>query len=461
MNEDFDTLIIGAGMSGLAAGIRLAYFGQRVLLVERHSIIGGLNSFYRLRGRDHDVGLHAVTNYVPKGTKGKPLTKLLRQLRISWDELDLCPQLVSSVAFPGRRLRFSNDFSLFHEEVAREFPHQADDFAKLVTLIRDHDELDLSQKATSARAVIGDVLSDPTLIDMLFCPLCYYGSALEHDMDWNQFVIMFKSIFFEGFARPRRGVRHIIKLLSQRFKKNGGILRTKCGVERLDVKDGRVASVTLDNGDVVNAERILSSAGLAETLRLCGKEPTGDDEQPGQISFMESISVLDRLPSDLGHDETITFFCSSDRFNYRVPEGLSDPTSGVICSPNNYAYDEPLDEGIMRVTTQARFDRWDAMEEPGYVAAKHACYEASLDEVVKFVPDFRPNVVDVDIFTPRTIKKFTGHDNGAVYGAPHKRLDGRTHLENLFLCGTDQGFLGIVGAVLSGISMANLHLLKS
>ena len=50
--------------------------------------------------------------------------------------------------------------------------------------------------------------------------------------------------------------------------------------------------------------------------------------------------------------------------------------------------------------------------------------------------------------------------NGAIYGAPNKIKDGRTHLENLYLAGTDQGFLGIVGAMLSGISMANLHMLR-
>ena len=48
----YDTIIIGAGMSGLAAGIRLAHFDQRVCILERHSAIGGLNSFYRPRGRD-------------------------------------------------------------------------------------------------------------------------------------------------------------------------------------------------------------------------------------------------------------------------------------------------------------------------------------------------------------------------------------------------------------------------
>ena len=48
----YDTIIIGAGMSGLAAGIRLAYYDQKVCIVERHYTIGGLNSFYRLNGRD-------------------------------------------------------------------------------------------------------------------------------------------------------------------------------------------------------------------------------------------------------------------------------------------------------------------------------------------------------------------------------------------------------------------------
>ena len=68
-------------------------------------------------------------------------------------------------------------------------------------------------------------------------------------------------------------------------------------------------------------------------------------------------------------------------------------------------------------------------------------------------------MIDTDMFTPTTIRRFTGHDNGAVYGAPHKQLDGTTQLENLFLCGTDQGFVGIVGCIISGIAMANRHCL--
>lgn len=69
--------------------------------------------------------------------------------------------------------------------------------------------------------------------------------------------------------------------------------------------------------------------------------------------------------------------------------------------------------------------------------------------------------VATDMFTPTTVEKFTGHFRGAIYGAPDKNPEGRTALSNLYLCGTDQGMLGIVGSMLSGISMANQHLLQA
>jgi len=77
----YDAVIIGAGMSGLAAGIRLAYYDRRVLVLDRHTMPGGLNSFYRLGKRNFDVGLHAMTNYVERSVRNAPLNKLLRQLR--------------------------------------------------------------------------------------------------------------------------------------------------------------------------------------------------------------------------------------------------------------------------------------------------------------------------------------------------------------------------------------------
>ncbi|MEE8451944.1 MAG: NAD(P)-binding protein, partial [Thermoguttaceae bacterium] len=197
----YDTIIIGAGMSGLAAGIRLAHFEQRVCILERHSTIGGLNSFYRFGGRNYDVGLHALTNFVPKGTRRGPLAKLLRQLRFAWDEFSLSPQLGSTIAFPGIRLNFSNEFELFLSEVARHFPREKDGLKRLVDELSDYDQLGQADTGQSARQAVARYIDDPLLVEMIFCPLLFYGGARQHDMDFGQFTIMFRAIFLEGLAR--------------------------------------------------------------------------------------------------------------------------------------------------------------------------------------------------------------------------------------------------------------------
>src|SRR5205823_1979277 len=161
----YDTIIIGAGLSGLAAGIRLAYYEQRVCILERHYTIGGLNSFYRLRGRDYDVGLHAVTNYATKGTKKGPLVRLLRQLRLSWEDFSLAPQLGSAIAFPGVRLAFNNDIRLLESEIARTFPAQRDNFQRLMGQIVDYDDLDQNVFDISARQILSSTITNPLLVE--------------------------------------------------------------------------------------------------------------------------------------------------------------------------------------------------------------------------------------------------------------------------------------------------------
>ncbi|MCC6494193.1 MAG: NAD(P)/FAD-dependent oxidoreductase [Pirellulales bacterium] len=460
----YDVLIIGAGMSGLAAGIRLAYYDQRVCILERHWTIGGLNSFYRLRGRDYDVGLHAITNITPKGAKRGPLARLLRQLRLTWDELAISPQIGSEIAFPGVRLRFSNELDLLRSEIHRAFPDQRDNFERLVEAVIQYDDLDETHAAQSARLRLSELITEPLLVEMLLCPLMFYGSAREQDMDWGQVSIMFRSIFMEGLGRPHAGVRLILKQLVRKFRSLGGELRLRSGVERLHVDQGRVVGVTLESGETLEARRVLSSAGWLETMRLCDDgQAVPAQRPPGRLSFCETIATLDVEPKRLGYDRTITFFNDWERFDWRESQAPCDARSGVVCSPNNFDYDSPLDKdgaGVVRITALANHDYWRSLDDDAYRLEKLRWYDRIATSAVRFIPDYRGRVVDADMFTPKTIVRFTGHENGAIYGAPDKQLDGRTHLDNLFICGTDQGFVGIIGAITSGISMANMHCLK-
>ena len=460
----YDTIIIGAGMSGLAAGIRLAHYDQKVCILERHYTIGGLNSFYRVNGRNYDVGLHAVTNFTQKGAKKGPLARILRQLRFKWEDFSLSPQKGSRIAFPGAELRFDNDLDLLRAEVKKAFPSQVDNFETLVAKIADYDDLDQAAFEISGRKILNETISEPLLIEMLLCPLMWYGNAAEHDMAWGQFCIMFRSIFIEGFARPYKGVRLILKNLVKRFRSLGGELKLRKGVKKIHVDAGHAVCVELDDGEQIQGKRILSSAGRLETLRMCTDTSEPDPRSAGQLTFIESISILDREPEKIGNEDTIVFYNDSEKFNWERPSSeLCDTRTGVICSPNNYVYSDEegqLVDGVVRITTIADFDKWKSLSEEEYQREKLRWYDKSVAASVKYTPDFRPYVIDTDLFTPTTINRFTWHDNGAVYGAPDKVLDGKTHLDNLFLCGTDQGFVGIIGAMMSGISMANMHCLR-
>jgi phytoene dehydrogenase-like protein len=454
----YDAIVIGAGMSGLAAGIRLAQFDKRVVVLERHYLWGGLNSFYKQRGRRYDTGLHALTNFVPRHVKSAPLPRMLRQLRIAWEDLRLGEQTWSEIRFPGLRLRFANQFGLLEEEVAAAFPRERDGFARLVAAVRATDPFAADASTGSARAELGRFIRDPLLADAILLPICWYGSAREDDIDWDQFVILFKSLFFEGFARPHGGIKTLLDLLTARYRAAGGELRLQSGVARIlcDAR-GAARGVELDDGTELASDCILSSAGWPETMALCGRDvPAGDT---GALSFVESIHVLDRRCDALGHGATVTFFNRTDRFRWRRPDALVDVESGVLCATDNYASDPPAEEGLVRVTSLADHDRWCALDEAGYQAAKTRECDRILDAAAPYGIDPRPYRIDGDMFTPRTIRSFTGRLNGAVYGSPHKRRDGGTGILNLHVVGTDQGLVGVVGALMSGVTMANRHAL--
>ncbi len=80
---EYQLVIIGGGLSGLAAGIRAARFGLKTLIVEQHFRAGGLNSYYSRKGFLLETGLHAMTNFAPVGEKRAPLNRLFRQLKFS------------------------------------------------------------------------------------------------------------------------------------------------------------------------------------------------------------------------------------------------------------------------------------------------------------------------------------------------------------------------------------------
>ncbi|AUN98133.1 NAD(P)/FAD-dependent oxidoreductase [Bacteriovorax stolpii] len=465
--EKVDCVVIGAGMSGLAAGIRLAMYNKKVLVLEKHTISGGLNSYYARGKRKFDVGLHALTNFVTPSDRGKPFNKLMKQLRIPYEEFKLSPQNYSLIQFPDKSLKFTNEINVLIEEINQNFPQEIDGFIRLLEHIKNFDEVNLNNETVMAKTVVRTFIKNDSLVEMIFCPLLIYGSAWENDMDFSQFVIMFKSIFLEGFSRPEGGVRTIIDLLLKKLSDVGGELRFKSEVTRIISHGGKVVGVEINHNQIIECSQILSSMGLPETYGVVSEFENLDHPAVGQLSFCESILVTDKKPRELGVDATIIFYNNRPEYLYQKPQTLFDRESAVVCFPNNFKYDNYQDdypEGVLRITNIANFDLWNelksAEDKTLYKEQKEILCE-NAKGILKncgINPDYQ--ILFKDIFTPTTIKRYTQHFEGTVYGSTDKSRNGKTPIDGLYICGTDQGFLGIVGSMLSGISMANLHVLQ-
>ena len=114
---------------------------------------------------------------------------------------------------------------------------------------------------------------------------------------------------------------------------------------------------------------------------------------------------------------------------------------------------------MIRITNIADCAKWVEYNKEDYLNQKNVIKKAQKKVLKNYLPDFENKIIFEDMFTPKTIIKYTSHINGAVYGMPQKKKDGTSPVKNLYICGTDQGFLGIVGSMLSGISMANYHIM--
>ena len=449
----------------MAAAIRVARFNPNVLLVEKHSRLGGLNSYFYRNKTLYETGLHAITNYANPKDKKAPLNRLLRQLKLHRDEFTFCQQYQSEVVFKGcTSLKFSNDFKLFQSEIDSKFPKAAEGFAELLVFLATFDPF-IPTPFNSAKNFLQKMLNDPLLVDMVLCPLMYYGSSHQNDMDLSQFAIMFKAIYQEGMFRPNGTIKDFLDLLVDHYIGLGGNFRKSCGVEKiLNFKD-KAIGVRLESGEVIECDYILSTIGRDETLDLCENTGAVSDiprTEIQRLGFVETIyQVPEHTSAHLPTDKTIIFYNDSAQFNYQKPDDFVDFSSGVICFPGNFQGIAPKEFREIRSTHLANYSQWKKISHNRelYTSKKKGTAQRSGQCLENIIGCFTENIVYENTFTPVTIERYTSKIDGAIYGNPTKTKDGNIGFTNLFLAGTDQGFLGIVGSMLSGVSIVNQHIL--
>ncbi len=453
-HDSYDAVIIGAGLSGLSAGIRLSQFFKRVLIVESHKIPGGLNSYYE-RGKPRQLfssGLHTVTNARVTSRKWG-LGLIARNLGIRADDFQIHPPLTSSrITTPAASVRFSNDPRMLADEITRAFPDSGEAFR---TFEERMVELTADPAASRAGALefLHSHFKKPELADLLALPVFTYAGYSRGDIDLRTFALLYRSIFLDGCGSPV-DMKAFLELLVNRFLENGGELCYRAPVDSILHEEGKVRGIRLRSGEEIQSPYVLSSAGLAETGNLAGLSLG----KPGTVSLFQAACSYAEPLASYGVGDAIHFLSRKAKLDWTFDR--EEELFGILTfsAQDQYAFESGKHQ--FKASCFDRMEFWKDLDKHAYRARKEERSSRLMGLAAEVYPGLaKAEPLLVDSFTPRTITRYTSHINGTLYGGEEKAFDGRTPVRNLLIIGNDQGGIGIMGALTSGILVANYSVL--
>jgi phytoene dehydrogenase-like protein len=460
-----DHVVIGAGPSGLACALRLALSGSKVILLEKHTKVGGLNSYYarpmekngeKIR-LELDSGLHAITNFSTPDKKNSRLSKLFRSLRMNREELELYEQNFSWIKMGDKKLIFTNKIEDLTQSIKEQYPSECIGWDNFLNFLSTYDEFVANQPSyISAKIELQKFFKNEEFINHLLFPVLAYGSPWEEDMDFNLFVCIFRSMFLEGLCRPKGGIRVWWNAVLKNCEEYGVQILMGESVQKILPMENGLVHIKTSKQEIV-CQNVFSSMGMIETQKML-EEPNGFEEQTSKIGFIELIVVFDTDLSQCQDLPTLNFCALNPSKYYHAANEDINTQMSIYCIPSRYQGIQNNCEGMVRMTCLTNPVNWFEYSPEEYKTRKQLVMEKMLKQMYEEFPILKnKKILLTDIFTPKTIHKYTWHHQGSLYGAKIKVKDGQSTCKQVYYIGTDQGFPGLTGSMLSGIIMANIY----
>lgn len=492
-NRNYDAIVIGSGMGGLTTASILAQLGKkRVLVLERHFKLGGFTHSFRRKRYEWDVGVHYIGDMQPESmTRG--IMDLVTREGIQWHKMS---SPFERFVFPKETFEVSDDEKTFQQDLIRRFPNEADkikqyfkdlrraqgwvarwfvskQFSPFIASMMNYFGKSLPMMTTKTYL---DRFEDPLLSAILAAQWPDFGTPPSESA--FGFHATVAADFLQGGYFPVGGSKQIAIQAAAAIEHHGGSCLVNHEVKTIRVENGRVVGVTaINKGEEIefNAPVIISNAGAVTTFGKLVPENTCSREReivarlkPGTSAIILFLGLSDD-PRKHGFDESNYWIYSrldhDTQAKYR--DGEDERIDGLFLSfgslrnPGQEAHTAQLisfsDDKQWEQFSHTTWMRRGAE----YEQTKERYAEAMLNYANERFPGLKEIVDHRELSTPLTVKSFTGHWAGGIYGqsCDANRLFRdqwriKTSLKGLYLTGSDVGTPGVNGAMMAGVMTA-------
>jgi all-trans-retinol 13,14-reductase len=118
----WQTIVIGSGIGGLAAAAALARRGQRVLLLEQHSVPGGQTQTFRRQDWVFATGVHYLAGVGPQPGPEGQFRRLLDWLGDGTLQFAPCANPYDIVRWPGFEFGIPHPEAAYRAALLARFP---------------------------------------------------------------------------------------------------------------------------------------------------------------------------------------------------------------------------------------------------------------------------------------------------------------------------------------------------
>lgn len=456
--DEYDVVIIGAGIGGLVCGCYLAKAGMKVLILEQHYQVGGYCQSFKRNGFTFDACVHYLGSYREDGQLRCVVRELGLEERIKMLRVDPSDMIIA----PGHKVAFYSDINKTIESLQREFPSEKGSIINFFKTIKGGsfaDKITHFKKFITFDKLLEYYFKNEELIATLSIPIGNLG-LLSKDISVLSAMILYREFLLDGGYYPKHGIQHFANIFRNKFEELGGEIKLSTRVTKILIENSKATGVILEKGQVFHSNYVVSNADTTQTFtKLIDTENLPVDFIYKIRTMVPSTSVFvlylgcdkeikDIIPEKFG----ALWYWPTYEWNSSVTDITvnKSPVSGFHCAiPSRYesSYAPKGCESI-RLLSLCSFknkDFWDSNRDK--------LASILLMRAEQTFPGLSKHIKSQDTATPYSLYRYTLNREGAIYGwasipnQSEERVNFRTPVKNLYLCSQWVGFFGIQGGV--------------